>query len=145
MLCDVAIRQAEEGDKAFLLDTYATVMRPYVEWAWGWDEKFQRSGFWSALRVADFKLVLVNNLPAGGVCVRTDAGERTLQMVILASEFQGKGIGRSLVEAEISLARNAGELLKLWVIKTNPAKRMYERLGFATVGEDDVRYLMQVA
>jgi hypothetical protein len=46
MLRDAAVRQAEEDDKAFLPDTYATVMRPYVEWAWGWDEAFQRAGFW---------------------------------------------------------------------------------------------------
>jgi len=145
MLRDVTVRQAEDGDRAFLLDTYLAVMRPYVEWAWGWDEGFQRVGFWRSLRVADFKLVLVNSLRAGGICVRHEPGERTLQMLILAPEFQRQGVGSLLAAAEVEAARSSDERLKLWVIKNNPAKRMYERLGFVTVGEDDVRYLMHVA
>jgi len=145
MLRDAAVRHAEEDDKAFLLDTYATVMRPYVEWAWGWDEAFQRAGFWKALRIDDFKLILVNGQRAGGICVRREAAERTLQMLILAPGFQRHGIGSSLAAAELELARNSGERLKLWVIKNNPAKRLYERLGFVTVDEDEARYFMHGA
>jgi GNAT superfamily N-acetyltransferase len=47
-------------------------------------------------------------------------------MLILAPGFQRHGIGRSRAAAELELARNSGERLKLWVIKNNPAKRMYE-------------------
>ena len=145
MLRDVEVRQAEEADGPFLLDTYLAVMRPYVEWAWGWDEEFQRAGFSKSLRIEDFRLVVVDGLRAGGICVRRERGERTLQMLILAPEFQGKGVGSSLVAAEVEAAQSSGEKLNLWVIKNNPAKRMYERLGFAMVGEDDARHLMHVA
>ncbi len=31
----------------------------------------------------------------------------------------------------------------LSVVKTNPAKHLYSRLGFVTVGENELEYLMQ--
>ena len=47
----VSVVAATEDDRSFLFDTYSTVMRPYVEWAWGWGEAFHRDGFWRAHRL----------------------------------------------------------------------------------------------
>ncbi len=140
----VSLVAATDDDRSFIFDTYSSVMRPYVEWAWGWDEAFQRNGFWKAHRIADFRLIRVDGKPAGGLCIRQEKGERTLQMLILRPEHQSKGIGGTLVQREIDSARLAGEPLKLWVVQVNPARRLYERLGFSTMEAVNRLYLMRI-
>lgn len=58
-------------------------------------------------------------------------------------EAQGRGIGAALVRGLQAEARVAGMPLKLKVLKTNPALRLYQRLGFAIVGEDEHGWEMQ--
>ena len=89
-------------------------------------------------------MIRVDRMPAGGMCVRREQGERTLQMVILRPEHQGKGIGQALVRAEIASARLAGEMLKLWVIQVDPTRRLYEPLEFSTVEAVIRLYLMRI-
>jgi GNAT superfamily N-acetyltransferase len=50
---------------------------------------------------------------------------------------RGHGIGRALVETVLQWARTEGhDLVHLWVTETNhPARRLYERCGFARTGE----------
>ena len=65
-----------------------------------------------------------------------------LQVQILP-EAQGRGIGAKLICGLSAEADSAGVALKLKVLKTNPARRLYERLGFVIVGDDDHGHEMQ--
>jgi ribosomal protein S18 acetylase RimI-like enzyme len=58
-------------------------------------------------------------------------------------EWQGRSIGRRLVGALLDQARRAGVPVVLSVLKVNPARRLYERLGFRVVGERDRSFEMQ--
>jgi ribosomal protein S18 acetylase RimI-like enzyme len=51
-------------------------------------------------------------------------------------DFRGKGIGRKLVEHSIAEAPRHGfdALMFNLVFESNPARRLYERLGFVAVG-----------
>ena len=44
--------------------------------------------------------------------------------------LQGKSIGTKLLQSLVEEAREAGASLKLSVLKANPARRLYERMGF---------------
>jgi len=63
--------------------------------------------------------------------------------VQLMPEVQGRGIGAALIRDLMAEARSAGVALKLKVLKTNPARRLYERLGFVIVGDDEHGHEMQ--
>ena len=60
----------------------------------------------------------------------------------LGTHVQNKGIGRHLLEKTLMEAQQHGLSLKLSVLKTNPAQRLYAALGFRTVGEDQLEYQM---
>jgi ribosomal protein S18 acetylase RimI-like enzyme len=51
-------------------------------------------------------------------------------------ELRGQGIGRALVEHSIAQAQRHGfdALMFNLVFESNPARRLYERLGFEAVG-----------
>ena len=56
--------------------------------------------------------------------------------IIVHKEFRGKGVGRQLIEELMKLAKTKFhiEILHLEVYEGNPAKKLYERLGFKEFG-----------
>jgi ribosomal protein S18 acetylase RimI-like enzyme len=61
----------------------------------------------------------------------------------VAPEHQGKGIGTRLISEVLQDAHSRGLAVRLRVLKVNPAQRLYERLGFAVVGETETHHLME--
>lgn len=56
--------------------------------------------------------------------------------------FQNQGIGRAVL---MQIMQNRpGKCIKLTVLKDNPAKHLYQRLGFTITGEDEYEYFMQI-
>ena len=74
--------------------------------------------------------------------VTRDGPEWVLQQIQIAPEFQGRGIGEALVRGVALEARQAGAALYLSVLKANPARRLYERIGFTQLGEGEHEFEM---
>ena len=142
MKIELTQRRAYVADRGFVFDAYKTALRNYVDWAWGWDEEFQRSGFFRHHPIEQLRIVQVNGRSAGALHVEQLDACHFLRLIFLLPQYQGQGIGRRLVGAEIEGARYRGRQLQLRVIKINPAKRLYERLGLEVTGEDGATYLM---
>lgn len=62
--------------------------------------------------------------------------------VALLPEYRGKGVGAALMERLLEEAALRYEAVSLSVSKGNPARKLYERLGFEQVGEDDASAVM---
>jgi GNAT superfamily N-acetyltransferase len=137
-----SLRRATEQDKDFIFQAFKLSMRTYVEWAWGWDEAFQRNGL-CKIPLEHLRVICVEDQMAGAIYVEETDQHHWVRTVFLLPTFQRKGIGSSLLASEVSRAKEAGKSLVLRVIKINPAKRLYERLGFHVVKEDDTTYSMR--
>jgi GNAT superfamily N-acetyltransferase len=137
-------RPANEDEREFIFDIYAATLRPYIEWAWGWNEAFQRDGFWKHHPIDQFRVVTVGNKIAGGIHVEEQEALNFIRMIFLLPEFQKHGVGSELLQGEIARATEVGKQLHLKVIKINPAKNLYDRLGFVVVDEDDATYHMRL-
>ena len=57
--------------------------------------------------------------------------------IALLPEYRGQGLGRLLIEALLDAAARQFPAVSLSVSCGNAAKRLYERLGFVVVAEDD--------
>jgi GNAT superfamily N-acetyltransferase len=57
--------------------------------------------------------------------------------------FQGQGIGSEVMKHLIAEATRAGRAMTLGVVKTNPAQRLYKRLGFRVTHDDDRKFYMR--
>jgi ribosomal protein S18 acetylase RimI-like enzyme len=53
---------------------------------------------------------------------------------------KNKGIGTKIIEEFIALYKNTD--IELQCFKINPVKKLYERLGFNTIGETQFHYQM---
>ena len=66
-----------------------------------------------------------------------------LVQLFVDSALRLQGIGTEVVKGLIEEAARAGQALTLGVVKTNPALRLYERLGFRTTHEDERKFYMR--
>jgi ribosomal protein S18 acetylase RimI-like enzyme len=69
--------------------------------------------------------------------------EVELVQVQLDPKFQRKGIGQQVIKSVIENALNQKKKVSLSVLKQNPAKVLYQRMGFKIIGEDDSSFIMQ--
>jgi len=58
--------------------------------------------------------------------------------------FQRKGIGTEVMKRLIGEAAQVHQTVRLNVVKINPARRLYERLGFRVTHEDDRKFYMKL-
>lgn len=56
---------------------------------------------------------------------------------------QGKGLGKMIMDRVLSWSDKENKKIELTVLKANPARSLYEKLGFSIVGEDDYEFHMQ--
>jgi ribosomal protein S18 acetylase RimI-like enzyme len=68
-----------------------------------------------------------------------------LAQLFVDRALRGQGIGTAVVKAMIEEAVRANRALTLGVVKTNPALRLYERLGFRVTHEDERKFYMRRA
>lgn len=60
-------------------------------------------------------------------------------------DFRNQGIGTRLIESLLdAIAEQGFDRVSLSVLKSNPAARLYRRIGFKTVSEDDDEYIMSI-
>lgn len=65
-----------------------------------------------------------------------------LRQIQVAPEFQGQGIGRLVLDQILEKAHDEATSIELNVLRVNPAKRLYETLGFQIVETNDSAYKM---
>jgi ribosomal protein S18 acetylase RimI-like enzyme len=82
-------------------------------------------------------------LPAGRFYVHRREREIRLMDIALLPEHRGRGIGSALLHDLFAEAAAAGKRVTVHVEEYNPARRLYERLGFKKIGEHGVYHLME--
>ena len=129
-------RPAEHEDEPFLYSCYKRAMYEYVQQTWGWDEEFQRASFVQHLPWQQFEIIMIDFSAVGAACVLDTPFGIELEMIIIDPRFQRMGIGSDFVGRLLCRARKERRSIRLRVLKVNPSKYLYERLGFIVVGED---------
>ena len=72
-----------------------------------------------------------------------DDDQVVLNALELLPEYQRRGLGTAITQQVIENAAREGKPVWLQVLKVNPARQLYERLGFDTTGESPTHYHMQ--
>jgi ribosomal protein S18 acetylase RimI-like enzyme len=88
------------------------------------------------------KILSINQERVGMVKVIKEGNIWELCQIQITSKFQRKGIGYIVISEILTEARKKGVQLKLNVLKANPAKKLYERLGFVVIKDGNHFYEM---
>ncbi|CAP43281.1 GNAT family N-acetyltransferase [Bordetella petrii] len=91
----------------------------------------------------DARIVLLDGAPAGLLKSYRGPSAWHVVQVQVAPDHQGQGLGARLLRGVLEQADAAGLPAQLDVLKTNPARRLYERLGFRVVAESGAEFHME--
>ncbi|MBK1686689.1 GNAT family N-acetyltransferase [Rubrivivax gelatinosus] len=88
-------------------------------------------------------IVLLDGHPVGLLRVHRGSRDWAIQQVQLLPGYRRAGIGSRLIGEVLAEARAQGARVSLSVLKANPARSLYERLGFTVTAECENGYSMR--
>lgn len=149
----IRLRQAVPEDEAFLYEVYRSTRAEEMA-AWGWpaaqQDAFLRLQFKArqmSYQMEDgesgTQIILLGGKPVGQLVVSRTESEIQLTDISLLTEHRSGGIGTLLIKGLFCEAAASGKVVRLHVLKTNRAMRLYERLGFQIIGESGMHFQMQ--
>jgi len=136
------LRQATEADYTFIYHLHRATMKDYVAQTWGWDEAVQEVMFKERFDPGRSWIIVVDGRDVGRLSIEQRIDTLFLGNLQILPEEQGHGLGTAIIKAILARAYDAGIPVSLQVLKVNPARRLYERLGFVVSGETATHYLM---
>jgi len=137
------LRQATNNDYDFLYTLNKTTLKDFVFQTWGrWEEEWQSARFRANFDTSDYQIIVVDGNDVGEIILVEREADLHIASIEILPEYQGQGIGTAIIKDILARAARAGLPVRLQVLKVNPARRLYERLGFAVIGETEIHYLM---
>jgi ribosomal protein S18 acetylase RimI-like enzyme len=148
-----SLRPAGPGDAELLYRIYASTREDELA-AVPWDapakEAFLRMQFTAQDRSyhanfphASYDLIISGDQVLGRLYL--DRGETAWRVIDLAllPEHRGQGIGTHLLTSVLAEAGAAAKPVQMHVEKFNPARRLYDRLGFRQIADQGVYLLLE--
>ncbi len=151
----VTLRPASDGDLEFLYRVYSSSRADemaIVPWSDAQKGAFLRSQFELQHRHyhqhypdARYDLVCEGGRTIGRYYVEPMKREIRIMDIALLPERRGRGIGTHLVQDVLDEAEQSRRFVSLHVEESNPAMRLYQRMGFAPVDDVGIYKLMHRA
>jgi ribosomal protein S18 acetylase RimI-like enzyme len=151
----ISYRPMTDGDLPFLAELYASTRREEVAQV-GWpaelQEAFLRQQFEAQhshylAHHSDAEWLVVERAGAaiGRLYLRETPERFHIVDISLLPESRGQGIGGAILRDVLAAAGDAGKPVSIRVEQFNPARRLYDRLGFRTIAEEGVYDLLEAS
>ena len=128
-------RPATASDTEFARMSHHEAYRDVVSRQFGaWDEALQDRLFEEKWIPDQFEIVLCDGNPCGFLLVEDRPDHIYISEIVIALQFQGRGIGSRLLNEEMQRGRETKSPLRLQVLRENRAIELYRRLGFKECG-----------
>lgn len=141
----ISTRKATDDDKAFLWKLKVASLRPYLAQVYGWDDNTQFGYFENGFHPEAIQIIQYDGQHVGMYELQENVNAWFIAGIMVLPEFQNKGIGSTIIQRIIDDIAVTNKPLRLQVFKVNPARRLYERLGFVKLGESKTHIQMEVS
>lgn len=144
---EYSFRSCTLEDFDFLFNLKKENFKWYVDKMWGWKDEEQKERLKQDLNkhLVHKRIIVINNELAGVYAVHiTENGDLFINEISILRKYQNRGIGRKILEQQLKENQKNGIRTILQVFKDNPAKKLYERLGFKVYGETETHYQMEI-
>ncbi len=143
---EYTFRNCLMSDFDFLFNLKKQNFKWYIDKIWGWNDDEQRERLKQDLieHLTDKHIIIYNNIPIGIYALHiTDNGDCFINEISILNEYQNKGIGTRILTNQLNENNNKKIRTILQVFKENPAKKLYEKLGFTIYSETETHYQME--
>jgi GNAT superfamily N-acetyltransferase len=138
----VALRAALDQDFDYCRCLYLGEMEWIIE-ELHLDRAAQEASFQQQWNRSQVRILVLESADIGWLQTLTQDGELFVAQMFVDRPFQRKGIGTEVMKRLIAEAARSNQIMRLNVVKINPARRLYERLGFYVTHEDDRKFYMK--
>lgn len=153
----ITLRRIQDRDIPVLKEIYWSTRTQEMERVPHWtplmkkeflEQQFhaQHTYYQNNYKDADFWLILKNKKIAGRLYVSATSEGESLRIIdiTLLPEFRNTGTGTAILKELLQRSEKSGLMVSIHVEAFNPAKQLYERLGFKKISETDgIYHLME--
>ncbi|MFT5100635.1 MAG: GNAT superfamily N-acetyltransferase [Patiriisocius sp.] len=141
---DLYLKRATADDEPYFRDLNRACYEAVIALQFGhWDEELQNQSFEAKWPTNNFRKVLFDRQLIGGIWIDENVDFIQLREIQIHPTFQGRGIGTQLIMQELDYARQQHKPIRLRVLFRNPAKHLYERLGFSLIDRNEHQFIME--
>ena len=143
---ELSFRNVLFDDCEYILNLKELCLKWYIEIIYGWDTNIQREKTKHELEKhkEDMRIIIVNNKDVGITTFYEENGEYVVGLIMVHPDCQGLGIGSKIINEYINIAKKEKKRIIIKTYKLNPAKKLYERLGFKIYNEDDTHVYLDI-
>jgi GNAT superfamily N-acetyltransferase len=131
----IRLRSARKDDYDCLWALHRTVLRPYVDATWGWDEAWQADYFHVHFDPVHCQIIQAEGIDVGRLSVETRPDSVFMASIAILPAYQRAGIATVIIRQVLGQAACRGLPVMLQMLNVNPARHLYERRGFVITGE----------
>jgi GNAT superfamily N-acetyltransferase len=137
----ITLRPATESDFEACRRTY------FAEIGWinerlNLQRDAQETSFRQLWDVSQVRIIQLDAMDVGWLQVVARDDDYFLGSLFIEGAFQRRGIGTEVMKRVPAEGSERGKPVRLVVVKFNPARRLYERLGFRVAHEDERKVYM---
>jgi GNAT superfamily N-acetyltransferase len=107
------------------------------------DRTAQETSFRQQWNSTQVRIMVLDGSDVGWVQTIREDDDFFVAQMFVDSPFQRRGIGTEVMRRLISEATAFNLAIRLNVVRINPARRLYERLGFRVIHEDDRKFYLK--
>jgi ribosomal protein S18 acetylase RimI-like enzyme len=108
-----------------------------------WVDEVETARFARLWTPSDTHIITLDGQYVGWLEVCDTGPEIFLKQFYIMPTVQRRGIGTKVMQRLLAERQQTRKPIVLGVLKNNPARRLYERLGFSVVGETEMKYMMR--
>jgi len=118
-------------------------MGGYVESTWSSDSEREHYYEINKFQQNRTRIIQLDGVDVGRMTVIRKSEVIVLGAIHILPEYQGRGFGSQAIQQLLAEATEKKLPVELILLRSNPVKRLYDRLGFKVCREDDERYYMK--
>ncbi|HTP82437.1 MAG TPA: GNAT family N-acetyltransferase [Alphaproteobacteria bacterium] len=138
----IDFRPASPEDFGYCATLYFDAMEPTIR-ALALDMDKHAADFRERWSAAEIRIIARDGADIGWLQTAVEADALFLKQLFVEAPLRHQGIGAHVMHRLIEEAARAGRAVTLGVVKTNPALRLYQRLGFAITHADERKLYMR--
>jgi ribosomal protein S18 acetylase RimI-like enzyme len=149
----ITLRDALPEDESFLFEVYASTRAQEMALV-PWDDEqrnsfltmqfaAQHSHYREQFPDASYSVIFRDDLPLGRFYVLREKREIRILDITVLPEYRNGGIGTALLRDLLDEAAQSEKRVLIYVETFNPSLRLFERLGFKSIAEEGINFLME--
>ena len=146
-------RPVQPDDTPFLLELYASTRAnemAVVPWTSEQKQAFvsmqftaQQDHYRKRYPAAAHEIILGSQQPIGQIFVARLENEIRIVDLILMPDQRNAGVGSFLLRRLLEEAASTGKIVRIYVEEFNPSLRLFERMGFKQIAQENMHLLLE--